>query len=217
MNLWQIFSVYVLYVKGSPLDWKRLLKFVFLIYDPSFRDDSQKNESEWQLRSQQRQQSAHSDKLDTKSFKSYLTEHKDKLVMVDFFAPWCIWCRRLEPIWENTAKKLMGNHKGSGNPIRLASVDCTQETQLCQDYFVRAYPTIYFFMDGNPKPKEAYHGERTTTALIKRAHQVKAGAQHHADKTKERLHEEDKKKGEVVSDLGGHEGCNVKGTQCWSP
>ena len=164
------------------------------------------------LLSQDLDQNAHSDKLDANSFKSYLTEHKDQLVMVDFFAPWCIWCRRLEPIWENTAKKMMGNHKGSSNPIRLASVDCTKETKLCQDYFVRAYPTIYFFTDGNPKPREAYHGERTTTALIKRAHQVKAGAQHHADVTKQRLHEEDKKKGEVVSDLGGHEGCNIKGT-----
>ena len=163
------------------------------------------------LLSQDLDQNAHSDKLDANSFKSYLTEHKDQLVMVDFFAPWCIWCRRLEPIWENTAKKMMGKHKGSTNPIRLASVDCTAETKLCQDYFVRAYPTIYFFTDGNPKPREAYHGERTTTALIKRAHQVKAGAQHHADVTKQRLHEEDKKKGEIVSDLGGHEGCNVKG------
>ena len=45
------------------------------------------------------------------------------------------------------SKENDGKHKGSANPIRLASVDCTAETKLCQDYLDAAYPTIYFFTD----------------------------------------------------------------------
>jgi len=162
-------------------------------------------------------QSAHSDKVTGASFESYLAEHPKELVMMNFFAPWCIWCRRLEPVWENTAKKLMGHHHKNKNLIRLASVDCTQEADLCAKQYVRAYPTIYLFLDGNVKPHEAYHGERTTTALVSRAHKVLSGQMSKADKEKRRLHAEDKQEAREKGDANhddlevGHEGCNVAG------
>jgi len=154
-------------------------------------------------------QTAHSEKLTMDTFDQYIKDHNRDLVMVDFFAPWCIWCRRLEPIWENTAKKLMGTHKRK-SPIVLASVDCTAQEDLCRKYYVRAYPTIYLFMKGDSKPQEAYHGERTTTDLISRAHKVLAGQLHEADKKKRELHAEDTRDGNAHIDLG-HEGCNVAG------
>jgi len=155
-------------------------------------------------------QSAHSDVLTLRTFEDYIKEHDQELVMVDFFAPWCIWCRRLEPIWENAAKKLMGTHHKRKSPIRLASVDCTAQSKLCANYYVRAYPTIYMFLNGDTKPREAYHGERTTTAIISRAHKVLAGAVHAADEKKAELHLEDHgaNAGAVAM---GHEGCNVAG------
>jgi len=103
----------------------------------------------------------------------------------------------------------MGTHKRK-SPIVLASVDCTAQEDLCRKYYVRAYPTIYLFMKGDSKPQEAYHGERTTTALISRAHKVLAGQLHEADKKKRELHAEDTRDGNAHIDLG-HEGCNVAG------
>jgi len=155
---------------------------------------------------------AHSDVLTTGTFESYLQDHKDELVMVDFFAPWCIWCRRLEPVWQNTARKLMGSHHKVKSPIRLASVDCTKESALCQKHYIRAYPTIYMFLHGDSKPREAYHGERTTTALISRAHKVYEGDMHEADQKKRELHAEDQQDMTAKGhDDMGHEGCNVAG------
>jgi len=50
---------------------------------------------------------------------NFLNAHH--LVMVNFHAPWCIWCQRLEPIWKRTAKTLPSLHYGS--KVRLAHVD----------------------------------------------------------------------------------------------
>lgn len=148
---------------------------------------------------------AHAEKLTMDTFENYLTSNSDKLVLVNFFAPWCIWCRRLEPVWENTAKKIMGSHHTIKSPILLASVDCTAQPELCMKHYVRAYPTIYFFLHGETKPREAYHGERTTTAIVTRAHKVLAGEQTLADKTKHALN-----KADGGGDIG-HEGCMVAG------
>jgi len=148
---------------------------------------------------------AHSERLTMDTFDKYLTDHKEELVLVNFFAPWCIWCRRLEPVWENTAKKIMGSHHTIQSPIKLCSVDCTDQAELCMKHYVRAYPTIYFFLHGENKPREAYHGERTTTAIVSRAHKVLAGEQTIADKTKHALNVQDGG-GEM-----GHEGCMVAG------
>ena len=163
-----------------------------------------------QLLAEEPDQNAHSTSLDGNNFDSFLQENRDKLVMVDFFAPWCIWCRRLEPVWEATAKKVMGSAHHAHSQIVLANVDCTKEADLCQKYYVRAYPTIYLFMNGDKKPKEAYHGERTTAALLSRAHRVLKGSQHSADKKKSELIAMDEAK-EGRELMAGHEGCNVAG------
>lgn len=37
--------------------------------------------------------------------------------------------------------------------VRLARVDCTKQSRLCQDYNIRAYPTMKIFKGG----QELYH------------------------------------------------------------
>lgn len=46
----------------------------------------------------------HAIPLDTEGFDDFLKEHH--FTFVNFYAPWCIWCQRLEPTWEAFAEEL---------------------------------------------------------------------------------------------------------------
>lgn len=46
--------------------------------------------------------------LSPETFVPFMKEHE--LTLVNFFAPWCIWCRRLEPVYLETASKVPTLH-----------------------------------------------------------------------------------------------------------
>ena len=86
------------------------------------------------------------------------------VVMVDFYAPWCIWCQRLAPVWENFAHEV--TLKDYAEFVGVAKVDCTTETPLCQRRRITAYPSIFLYRDRNPHSHTPYQGDRTTTAFL---------------------------------------------------
>ena len=94
----------------------------------------------------------------------------NRVTLVEFFAPWCEHCQRLSPIYEEAASILS---KENEQPV-LASVDCTQEKEVCIRYGVRALPNILLFRSvagvpsSNPVP---YEGDRTTEAIVAYARQ----------------------------------------------
>ena len=54
------------------------------------------------------------------AFKQLVREHP--LVIVNFFAPWCIWCRRFEPVYLKTASEIPDLHfhgHALRQPVRL--------------------------------------------------------------------------------------------------
>jgi len=63
------------------------------------------------------------------------------LAFVDFFAPWCIWCQRLEPTWEKFAEDV----EAANVPVAVAKVNCVAEPTLCQNQRIMAFPTLRFF------------------------------------------------------------------------
>jgi len=60
---------------------------------------------------------------------------------VEFYAPWCGHCKKLEPEWNKLASDLNGY-------VKVAKVDATVNTNLAQRFGVTGYPSIKFFPAG---------------------------------------------------------------------
>jgi len=85
----------------------------------------------------------------------------DELWLVEFYAPWCGHCQRLEPEWKKAAAEL-GTLQV---PIKLAAVDATQAQALGQRYGVLGYPTIKFFGADKSHPED-YNGPREADGIV---------------------------------------------------
>jgi protein disulfide-isomerase-like protein len=79
--------------------------------------------------------------------------------LVKFYAPYCVHCKRLAPIWEHVAHALADKPSN----VRVGKVDCTRFPGVASRLRVNAYPTIIFFRNGVQIP---YEGERTKNALV---------------------------------------------------
>lgn len=59
---------------------------------------------------------------------------------VKFYAPWCVHCRKLAPVWEELATKLKGQ-------INVAHLDATTNQQTARRFGIRGFPTLLYFKD----------------------------------------------------------------------
>lgn len=92
--------------------------------------------------------------LTEKNFSQFV--EKNKYVMVMFYAPWCYWSRELAPKFEAAAQLL----KGKAEAV-FAMVDASLESRLGKQYHIRAYPTMYLFVNGVNKHLYDFKNERT--------------------------------------------------------
>lgn len=93
------------------------------------------------------------------------TLKKHHLTFINFFSPWCHWCRRLEPIWEEAAKEFDSmKFSHTELDVKFASIDCEASSDLCAKYRVRAFPSLLMFKGIEPI-FPFYDGERTREAL----------------------------------------------------
>ena len=67
---------------------------------------------------------------------------------IEFFAPWCPHCQNFGPTWETVAAYF---NKGEGNGgvrpsprVTVFSVDCVAERDMCHEFHIRGYPTVFF-------------------------------------------------------------------------
>ena len=86
------------------------------------------------------------------------------MTLVNFFAPWCVWCRRLEPVYLDAANSVPSLH--FHGHARLAQVDCVAHQQFCAKNMIRAYPTLRMYKDGNDVDFEAFTGSRTKEDIL---------------------------------------------------
>ena len=101
----------------------------------------------------------HAVSLDESTFEGYLKERPREFVFVDFYAPWCSWCKRLEATWEVFAEEVEKRDNAEAaavekekeqekekneqegkkgllggvvpSRVRVAKVDCVANRQLC--------------------------------------------------------------------------------------
>jgi len=145
--------------------------------------------------------------LTTDNFEA--AHHKHDVMMVNFYAPWCHWCKKFEPVWEKTAAELAKKYPGDER-LKLGKVDCTAKASeaLCIKNRIDAFPTVLVFRkdDTGSSLHESYHGERSVPALTGWAEHFLAQLKNEAPKT--RVVDADKD-GNVDSHHGV--GCMVSG------
>ena len=82
-------------------------------------------------------------------FESVMAESMSRLVILDFWAPWCQPCRSLGPILEAVARE-------SDGKVLLGKINTDTEQQLAAAFGVQSLPTVVAVRDG--RPEDAFQG-----------------------------------------------------------
>jgi len=83
---------------------------------------------------------------------------KNKIVLVDFWASWCMPCKMMAPILNDVASELSGN-------THIGKVNIEQFQSLAQQHKVRSIPTLVLFKNG--KEVNRYVGVKQKDFLLK--------------------------------------------------
>lgn len=105
------------------------------------------------------QNGVHAVPMDQNNFESWLSRHE--YTFVNFYAPWCVWCQRLHPVWEAFAERV----EIDNIPVSVIMVDCVENRNLCMDQKIQAFPTLRMFKHGQPQPPD-YRADRTVDAFV---------------------------------------------------
>jgi thioredoxin 1 len=84
---------------------------------------------------------ADSDKILTLTDKNFQHQTKNKLVLVDFWASWCVPCRMMAPVLNEVADELSGN-------THIGKVNIEEYQSLAQRFLVRNIPTLILMKNG---------------------------------------------------------------------
>ena len=96
--------------------------------------------------------------VDEKSFQNTVIEASDKkLVLADFWAPWCEPCKQLTPILLNIAQENI-------DKITLVKINIDENQQLAAQLRIQSIPTVIAFY--NKQISDGFQGVLPKTKII---------------------------------------------------
>lgn len=66
---------------------------------------------------------------------------EEKLVIVDFWAPWCVPCQAIAPVLEGLAQKYNGK-------LKICKINIDENQSMATEYQILSVPTLLFFKQG---------------------------------------------------------------------
>ncbi|XP_068197765.1 protein disulfide-isomerase tmx3a-like isoform X2 [Antennarius striatus] len=97
------------------------------------------------------------------SFKE--TRQPDDIWLIQFYAPWCVMCKQLDPVWHQIGSEL----RSLGSPVNVGQSDATVSTGLASEFRVRGYPAIVMLKN---RLQYNYVGPRTRDGIMDFADRV---------------------------------------------
>ena len=67
--------------------------------------------------------------------------HEEKPVLVDYWAPWCVYCHRIAPAYEKIAEEY-------GDQLVIGRVNIDEESQLAEAEKIEVIPTLVLYRGG---------------------------------------------------------------------
>lgn len=77
--------------------------------------------------------------LNLEQFQAIIDE--GRVALVDYWAPWCSYCRRIEPAYEKVAQQY-------GDEFIVAKVNIDEQPQLAHNEQIEVIPTLVLYRDG---------------------------------------------------------------------
>ncbi|XP_023820928.1 protein disulfide-isomerase TMX3-like [Oryzias latipes] len=87
------------------------------------------------------------------------TKGSDEIWLIEFYAPWCSFCKQLDPVWHEIGSEL----RSLGSMVQVGKSDATVSTGLAKEFRVRTYPAILMLKKNT---KYNYAGPRTKEGIM---------------------------------------------------